>query len=350
MSAPRHQDLAEGALGVALLHIQRGDADRARACITAAIADGVSTGANACLYHGAPAVEFVLRCAGRDNATVREQVDRAVMRRLALARQRRCLGPDAMVELADFDLIRGLTGLGALLLFRDSPPDLLTEVLAYLVALAQPRPDGLPGWWCASGLDEGPAEGGHSNNGMAHGIAGPLALLALAARAGVTVDGQLGAIRVCDSWLEEHAGSYWTSRSQVRNPSPQLPARPSWCYGALGIARARQLAAIALGEDARRRSAEDVALTALKDPHIIGRITDAGLCHGWAGLLTVARALAADSTEPGRFDSTCAGLEQTLIADFDGLTKPGFLEGRAGAELAMAGPDTTGWTRALLIT
>ena len=350
MSSSGRQDLAEGALGVALLHIQRCDSERARACITAAIADGVSTGANACLYHGAPAVEFVLRCAGQDNAAVSEQVDRVVVRRLSLAHHRRRVNPDPVVELADFDLIRGLTGLGALLLFRDSPPDLLTEVLAYLVALAQPRPDGLPGWWCAFGPDQDPDQGGHSNNGMAHGIAGPLALLALAARAGITVAGQLDAIRVCDSWLAKHDGSYWTIRRQFDNPSPPPPARPSWCYGALGVARARQLAAIALGEDALRRSAEDVALTALNDPHTIGRINDAGLCHGWAGLLTVTRALAADSTEPARFDNTCTGLERALIADFDRLTKPGFLEGRAGAELAMAGPDTTGWTRALLIT
>jgi hypothetical protein len=349
VSAPGRQDLAEGALGVALLHIQRGDSERARACISSAIADGVSTGANASLYHGAPAVEFVLRCAGRDNVTVAEQVDQIVVRRLAVARRRHRVGPDAGVELADFDLIRGLTGLGALLLFRDSPPDLLTDVLSYLVGLVEPRPDGLPGWWCASSPDRDPADGGHSNNGMAHGITGPLALLALGARAGITVDGQLGAIRVCDSWLEEHASYYWTIRRQIDDPSPPPPARPSWCYGALGVARARQLAAIALGQVARRQAAEDVALAALNDPHAIGRITDAGLCHGWAGLLTVARALTADSAEPGRFDTTCADLERALIADLDELNKPGFLEGRAGAQLAMAGPDTTGWTRALLI-
>jgi lantibiotic biosynthesis protein len=349
MSAGR-QDLAEGALGVALLHIQRDDSERARACITSAIADGVSTGANASLYHGAPALEFVLRCAGRDNPAVAQQVDQIVIRRLTVARRRYRVGLDAGVDLADFDLIRGLTGLGALLLFRGSPSDLLTDVLSYLVELAKPRPDGLPGWWCASGPDHDPAEGGHSNNGMAHGITGPLALLSLAARAGAIVDEQLGAIQVCDSWLKEHGGFYWTTASHVRDPSPPPRARPSWCYGALGVARARQLAAIALGDAARCQAAEKDALAALNDPHTVGRITDAGLCHGWAGLLTVAKVLAADSAEPGRFDAACAELEQELIARLDGLDKPGFLEGRAGAELAMAGPDTTGWTRALLIT
>lgn len=335
---------------MALLYIQRGDRRRARACITSAIAGGVSTGANASLYHGAPAVEFVLRCAGRGNPAVAQQVDQIVVRRLAVARRRHRVGLDAGAELADFDLIRGLTGLGALLLFRGSPSDLLVEILSYLVELAKPRPDGLPGWWCASGPDHDPADGGHSNNGMAHGITGPLALLALAARAGITVDGQLGAIQVCDSWLEEHGGFYWTTRGQLYDPSPPSRARPSWCYGALGVARARQLAAIALGDEARRRAAETDALTALNDPQAIGRITDAGLCHGWAGLLTAAKALAADSAEPGRFDAACAELEQELVARLDGLDKPGFLEGRAGAELAMAGPDITGWTRALLIT
>ncbi len=38
-----------------------------------------------------------------------------------------------------------------------------------------------------------------------------------------------------------------------------------------------------------------------------------------------------------------------LAAGTAALPKPGFLEGRAGAQLALDGTDSTGWTRALLI-
>jgi len=61
---PPTQALAEGALGVALLHIERGDLLAARPLLAEAICGGVSTGANASLFHGAPALEFVFSRAG----------------------------------------------------------------------------------------------------------------------------------------------------------------------------------------------------------------------------------------------------------------------------------------------
>ncbi|MFF3662881.1 hypothetical protein [Streptomyces olivochromogenes] len=36
--------------------------------------------------------------------------------------------------------------------------------------------------------------------------------------------------------------------------------------------------------------------------------------------------------------------------DWEQLPKPGFMEGRAGAQLALDGTDATGWTSALLLT
>ncbi|WP_306282025.1 lanthionine synthetase LanC family protein, partial [Frankia sp. AvcI1] len=98
---------------------------------------------------------------------------------------------------AEYDLIRGLTGLGVALR-RVGDLDLLRDVLTYLVRLTDPI-NGLPGWWCPHGPHRNqPVLGGHSNHGVAHGIAGPLALLALTLIDGVTVDGHAEAItRVC---------------------------------------------------------------------------------------------------------------------------------------------------------
>jgi hypothetical protein len=124
----------------------------------------------------------------------------------------------------------------------------------------------------------------------------------------------------------------------------------SWCYGDCGIARALQLAAIAVGDPARSRAAEDAALAALTDPSSLDRVTDASLCHGWAGLLATTRAIAADSLTPDLFTEPINRIAGRLAAGVGALTKPGFLEGRASARLALEGTDTTGWTRALLIT
>lgn len=349
---PTTQALAEGALGVAMLHIERGNLPDARPLLAKAVRGGVSTGANASLFHGAPALEFVLSRTDQASHPVSAAVDRVVSARLAAAARRREAG--RLAPLAEFDLIQGLTGLGALLLTRKGTPPLLESVLTYLVSLALPAASDpmLPGWWSPDGPGHEEMPGGHGNNGMAHGIAGPLALLSLAARHGAWVDGQTDAIEVFAGWLERFGGYYWVTRDQLfRAESPCAGVRrPSWCYGDLGIARALQLAALAVGDPARRRAAEDAALAALTDPDRLDRVADASLCHGWAGLLAATRAIAADSPAPDLFTKHVDQLAGRLAAGIGALTKPGFLEGRAGARLALEGMDATGWTRALLIT
>ncbi|WP_434595911.1 lanthionine synthetase C family protein [Streptomyces sp. A5-4] len=351
-TVPRTQDLSEGALGMALLDIERRDLSIARRHLAQATARGVSTGSNASLFHGAPALEFVLARAHGAGDDVRAAVDRVVDARLAAAHRRQAAG--TLPHLAEWDLIRGLTGLAALLLSRPIAPR-LPDVLACLVALARPaRGDGrmLPGWWSAVGPDGKEMAGGHGNNGMAHGIAGPLAVLSLALREGVSVPGQKEAIGTYTTWLDRHGAHYWSTSAHldIDQPPGTEPARQSWCYGQPGIARARQLAALALGDPARRQAAENTIETILTDPQQLARITDSTLCHGWAGLLTLTRAVAADSPAPARFTPIVQDLHRRLAADWEHLPKPGFLEGRAGAQLALHGTDTAGWPRALLLT
>jgi lantibiotic biosynthesis protein len=345
------QALAEGTLGMALLHIERGDLAAARDLLEDAVAGGVSTGANASLYHGAPAVEFVVSRAGRTDRTLQEATDKVVAARLAAAARRRDSArfPDP----AEFDLIRGLTGLGAVLLSRPGTQPLARQVLAYLVSLAHPAGAGgpdLPGWWTTGSPGHQKLAGGCSDNGVAHGIAGALALLAIAAGGGVQVAGQAEAIEALARWLERYGGYYWTTLDQLSAPRlpPAPAARPSWCYGTLGITRTLQLAGIALRDPARAQDAENTALAALRDPARLSLITDASLCHGWAGLLTITRAIAADSPGPGRFTATIRELRAQLAGGITALPKPGFLEGQAGAQLALDGTSRTGWTRALL--
>jgi hypothetical protein len=113
--------------------------------------------------------------------------------------------------------------------------------------------------------------------------------------------------------------------------------------------RALQLAGIAASEPARLQAAEDRALAAVTYTDRLRRITDASLCHGWAGLLTVTRTIAADSPATHRFTEPIEQLTRYLATDIAGLPKPGFMEGRAGSQLALEGTNNTGWTRALLI-
>ncbi|MGW7067099.1 lanthionine synthetase C family protein [Streptomyces sp. NPDC054855] len=270
----------------------------------------------ASLYHGVPAVAYVLQTADhRLYANALQAMDREVAtiveRRLASAYARMDSGrPPRMRE---FDLISGLTGIGAYLLHRNST-GLLEQVLAYLVRLlTEPTTvegQQLPGWWAHDSprgrYDEDWPQG-HANFGLAHGVAGPLALLALCARSGtVTVSGLDNALdegcRVLTSWARplNGGGSGWPETLGTGpflcGPLPGVrPGRPSWCYGTPGIARALQLAALARNDAAAQRCAEQSLLTCITDHRQLSRIRDATVCHGWAGLLLAAERIAADA-------------------------------------------------------
>lgn len=283
-----NQSLAKGAAGVALLHIEyahtgRAGWDTAHAWLAAATQENVSVGANAGLFFGAPAVAFALQAASggqgryeRALATLDAGIVAMARRRLAAAHAR--LDRAERPRFAEWDLIYGLTGVGAYLLRRDRHGDVLRQVLAYLVRLSEPAPangENIPGWWA----DTDPAgklsrafDGGHGNLGMAHGISGPLALLSLAMRRGIVVDGHIDAIsRICswlDTWRQDYdSGSWWpqwiTREERRSGRIKQLrPLRPSWCYGTPGLARAQQLAGIATGDQARQHLAPKRCSTA----------------------------------------------------------------------------------------
>ena len=285
--------------------------------------------------------------------------------------------------LAEFDLMRGLTGLGAYLLRCHPDRDVTSAVLSYLVRLTLPLPPDdqgrhRPGWWVRTGphgrLDPNRFPDGHANLGLAHGIAGPLALLALAWRQGVTVDGHREAIdRICawvDTWQPSPgAGTgwpYWVTRAepQGKPTAAAIPRRPSWCYGAAGVGRARQLAAIAVGDAPAAAIASAIVADALTAPALSSTVTDTSLCHGWSGLAYLATTVAADSPPPitARLRMCLPTLREaacptaldpapTAAAMVRSPGGPGLLDGAAGVALALVATHIRprcGWNTCLL--
>ncbi|NGO66835.1 lanthionine synthetase C family protein [Streptomyces sp. SB3404] len=377
----RDQSLSKGAAGVAVLHGLRaqqglGGTESMHAWLARAARDDLSAGPGAGLWFGAPAVGFALHLAAPDRyqgalARLDAAVAQLVHARLTAAAER--IGAARRPSQYEFDLTRGLAGLGAYLLRRDPGGELLRRVLAYVVRLTRPIPaddaagSRAPGWWTADipagSLDSAFAHG-HANLGMAHGIPAALALLALAMREGITVDGHADAIETVsvhlDAWRQPSAaGPWWPERITLDEledgrPHRDGPARPSWCYGTPGIARAQQLAALALGDTARQQAAEDALVCCLADPVQLARVTDPALCHGWAGIVTTVWHAAADATAPG----IAHGLDRVLVRllddarDTDPDQVPGLIEGSAGIALALhsiATGTTGGWPTCLLI-
>lgn len=198
--ASLRQHLAYGPTGIALLHIERaasglGPWQRAHDWLAAATRAPFTAGPDSHPFYGAPALAHAMACAA-DHASGAYQrtltlLDRQlavdVRRRLDAAHRR--IDAGQLPDLAEFDTIRGLAGYGAYFLRRAPSGEETRAILDYCVRLTEPithNGEVLPGWWTLtgpSGLPDSDFPDGHGNTGMAHGIGGVLALLALAAEA-----------------------------------------------------------------------------------------------------------------------------------------------------------------------
>ncbi|MGR8008621.1 lanthionine synthetase C family protein [Streptomyces hypolithicus] len=391
----RRQSLAHGLPGIALLHIERAATDmgpwqRAHDWLAAASREPFTSGADSHLFYGAPAFAHALACASdhlpgsyqRALDTMDRQLAADVCRRIGTAHRR--IDAGRLPALSEFDTIRGLVGYGAYLLRRNPHSSAVRTVLDYCVRLTEPvTHDGetLPGWWTGTGPSGRPDyrfPGGHANTGVAHGIGGVLALVSLAARHGARADGHHEALRTILAWLDrwqEQAGSgpawpYWVTRDELRTGrlAPSAPRRPSWCYGTVGLARAQQLAALALGDTGRQVEAENALVAALTDPAQLKATTDIGLCHGFAGLAHVATRAAADAhpSTAGQLRAVIPALlaavhppgtdpAQAATAFLEDADRgPGLLDGAAGVAVALIAPSTaapprSAWDACLLI-
>jgi hypothetical protein len=293
-----------------------------------------------------------------------------------------------------YDVVTGLSGVARYLLHAagrrggdEAPAAALRDVLAFLVELTHPiTVDGvsLPGWHVPHEHepvkeDRKAYPHGDANLGLAHGIAGPLALLALAAGQGFVVPGQEQAIRAIADWLVRwrlvgRGGPYWPARvsfeDQRQGPDDREHfTRMAWCYGTPGTAHALLLAAGVLGEGQLARTVADTLAAGLATPSEQWRNVGPTFCHGRAGLLQLTRSAAARTDDlylrtddvglhaaaeeleadlVGRFDPEAAFGFRHLVPDlavdwrertedrgWHGLDVAGLLEGAAGVALTL---------------
>ncbi|WP_324783412.1 lanthionine synthetase C family protein [Streptomyces sp. H51] len=372
------QSLYSGAAGITLLHavkerVGAGDTEAMRACAESMFRVPIMAGPEGFgLYEGVPAVAYVLTFTDTPSterllSVLDGHVRRITTSRLEGARAR--LESGQTTKSAEFDLIGGLAGLGVYHLRRGNAAE-LQGILSYLVQLSEPITvcgQTLPGWWSVSEAGTAWPADGHGNFGLAHGITGPLALLATSVLCGYTVAGQERAItRICQ-WLDDwrtgnRRSAHWPEwidlQEQRRGSTARTgPRRPSWCYGTPGIARALQLAGRALGDTTLQERAEQALAGCLLDPQQLALLTDASLCHGWAGLVQATRRAAEDEKD-GQLSELLPRLRAGLATHLEAHgppVQPTLMEGTAGLDLAQlddskcATPETR-WDLCLLLS
>jgi lantibiotic biosynthesis protein len=319
----RDPSLGRGQAGLAILYTWLARTRRmpqadvlARQCLDQAT-EAVSTQAmNASLYGGftgvAWAAELVDRLLDPDAEDRSEAVDDALLR--LLSRAGRWSAP--------YDLVVGLTGLGVYALQRYPRPvaiECLRRVVERLHECAQHDEHGLY-WWTppAEILDQESRKqypSGRADLGVAHGVAGAVALLGGICGAGVEQATARPLLEGAVSWLLAHsvptdAGpSFPVWVAPAFQPSP---ARCAWCYGDPGIAAALLLAAQGVGDVGWEQTAVALACRAAERPASETGVVNANFCHGAAGLAHLYNRMYQATGEPELGRAALYWLERTL--------------------------------------
>jgi hypothetical protein len=296
------------------------------------------------------------------------------------------------VPVSAFDVISGVSGVGLYVLCRPESAAMrgaVTEVTRVLVALSG-ETDGLPRWHSPGHLLSADDHmkrqfpQGNLNCGLAHGIPGPLGMLALARMAGVECDGLDEAIERIADWLLAHRcddpwGINWPTAvglssdsggqlcASASDASPTGPSHAAWCYGSPGIARALYLAGRALDIAQYCDIAVEAIEAVLRRPIAARRIPSPTFCHGVSGLLQVVLRFAHDVESP-KLTEAAATLTHELLelhepesllgfrsVELYGkrVDQPGLLDGAPGAALALLAASTDvepTWDRLFLLS
>ena len=259
------------------------------------------------------------------------------------------------MAVSTFDLISGLTGIGAYLLARGEqsgnfdPLETIIRALMFITA-GDASP---PRWHTPSSLTADPVQArlqpyGSLNCGLAHGIPGPLSLMALAASAGLAVEGLHERIEELANWLvaqrmENNWGITWPSMivlDRDGRSSLGIPSRTAWCYGTPGVSRSLWLAGMALEAQTLCDAAIEAMASVYRTPHAQRAIESPTLCHGLSGLLQITLRFAHDARD-GMFTKAAEQLVEQILLAYE----PGTIVGMRDVE-----PDGRRIERAGLLT
>jgi lantibiotic biosynthesis protein len=305
-------------------------------------------------------------------------LDGEIFSRVPLAAQQ--LRTRHEMYVSEFDLVSGLSGTGAYLLCRLEKPEARAALEAIVDTFSELALDDCdpPRWYTPPHLlgDKKTIAyypHGNLNLGLAHGIPGPLAMLALAYKSEIQPQRAKEAIIrlancIIDHKLEDEWGPSWPIAVPFGpDADPAGPGRCAWCYGPPGVARALWVA----GEAVDRDDFKDLALESMRAvfrrPIPERRIDSPTFCHGVSGLLAITLRFAHD-TGNHSFQHDIAKLIEQILGHYqpDSLLgfcnieiedhqvdQPALLDGAPGVALALLAASTgiePVWDRLFLLS
>jgi lantibiotic biosynthesis protein len=297
LPSERDPSLGRGRAGLAVLYAwlaRTGGMPQAdvlaRQCLDEAIETVSRQALNISLYGGLTGVAWAADVVGQlldpDAEDRSEAVDDAVLRLLSRADR----------WSASYDLVVGLTGLGVYALQRYPRPsavECLRLVVERLHECSQQDEHGVY-WWTPPAeihlefREQYPA--GRADLGVAHGVAGPIALLGGICGVGVAQATARPLLEGAVRWLLAHAVPTEAGPTFPLWVAPGFepwPARCAWCYGDPGIAAALLMAARGAGDAEWEQAAVALALRASQRPASDSGVVNACFCHGAGGLAHV---------------------------------------------------------------
>ena len=372
---PGDASLSSGAAGLAVFYAElaragRGGSDDALAFMDDAVDAMAQRPMGVSLYAGFPGIAWASELVsstidprgGGDGASA---IDDALLGAL----QR----PDWAQ--APYDLILGLTGIGVYALSRWPRPaaaQMLTFVAGHLADRASHDDDGAF-WWTSPELLLGPRraqspEGG-VDLGVAHGMAGVIPLLARIGH--LQADARISALAEdAARWLLAHTveGQLGpTVPAFLDDVSDPAPTRSAWCYGDPGVAVTLLLAARDAPSLSPNEAPVQLAIGAANRPDNETGVSDAGFCHGSAGLGHLFNRMHQLTGEPALADAARRWLERAMddVGAAAGMLSTrrdagavpwngaGLLEGMAGIALvllAAASSASPAWDSIFLVS
>lgn len=232
-----------------------------------------------------------------------------------------------------YDLVSGLVGLGVYGLRRAASERGVAIVDAVLARLDELSVElGTGTGWLTTRAPGSPAAyssrfgESYIDIGVAHGVAGVVAFVSRAHRAGIRHARSLamleGAVRLIQHSMTLTSGGGAPAAIDAR-AEQAFSNLPAWCYGSLGVSHALLSASQVLGCTRLRLAAIELAISGTE--HLLGRPdADCSVCHGLAGQAHLANRLFESTGDPRLLDLARRSITSLLAARAPGKSLGGY--------------------------